>query len=343
MWLAAPLLLIVPLFSLFACCCPSNAVRVTPAAAANDPIPAIGTENPPIPLEAVPARETETEMRNVNFHIDRTAVLHIHDLRGQMYDKEKGKPLDFDDKRSFTMKIFQAHVGVTGQSLTDLMDRYVFNYKGAPLKNLKVTIQNGKLVQQGELHKIIDIPFVMTADVSATSDGWIRIHPVAIEICSLNGMALMKAFGMSLEKVMTNLPPGVRVEKNDTLIEPLKILPPPSIEGRLVGVSIAGDELLQDFDDGHHATPLALPVPAANFMYFRNGTLRMGKLFMVSADMEVIDLNPRDPFDFDIDEYNKQLVAGRDQNRDNYGLTIYMRDYHELGKRPLLAGYSIEK
>lgn len=331
-WFAIPVLLaVVSVFSLFACCCPGKFTRtpVTPSSS-----PPIGTANVTVPVEAVPARETDTEMRNVNFHIDRTVMLHIHDLRGQMFDKEKGKPLNFDDKRSFIMRMFNAHVGVSGPSLTDLMNRYVFNYEGAPLKNLSVRIENGHLVQEGMLHKIIDIPFVMTADVSATPDGWIRIHPVKIDICNLNGLAMMKAFGMSLQKVMTKLPPGVRVEKNDTLIQPLQILPPPAIEGRLTAASIEGDELMQTFDDGRGVPPLEAPVAAKNFMYFRNGTLRMGKLFMVTADMEVIDTDPRDPFDFFLDEYNAQLVAGRSQNRQDYGLSVYMRDYDDLTKPP---------
>jgi hypothetical protein len=60
--------------------------------------------------------------------------------------------------------------------------------------------------------------------------------------------------------------------------------------------------------------------------------LRMGKLFMVTADMQVIDLDPADPFDFFIDEYNAQLVAGFDKNRANYGLTVHMKDYAKLGR-----------
>jgi hypothetical protein len=328
-WVAVPLLLVVTLFSLFACCCPGSRPNVAPATSTPPPI---GTANLAIPVEAVPAAETDTQMRNVGFHVDRTVVLHIHDLRGQMLDKERGKPLNFDDKRSFVVRVFTGRIGVDGQSLTDLMNRYVFNYKGSPLKNLTVRIENGQLVQEGFMHKVIDIPFRMTADVSATDDGWIRIHPVKIDICSIDGKGLMKAFGISLQKVMTKLPPGVRVEKNDTLIQPLKILPPPAIEGRLTDAKIEGNELVQIFDDGRGIAALQPPDPSAkNFMYFQHGTLRMGKLFMVTADMQVIDLDPADPFDFFIDEYNAQLVAGFDKNRANYGLTVHMKDYAKLG------------
>ena len=334
LWFVVPVLLIITLFALFACCCPGS--RLRPAAGApQSEVPPIGTANLPVPTEAVPARETETEMRNVDFHIDRTAMLHIHDLRGQMFDKEAGKPLNFDDKRTFIVRIFHGHIGVDGQTLSDLMNRYVFNYGGAPLKGLVISIENGHLVQEGIMHKIIDIPFKMIADVAATPDGWIRIHPTRIEICNLNGAALMKAFGITLEKVLTKLPAGVRVEKNDLLIEPLAILPPPKIEARLAEVMIEGNEMMQVFDDGRNVPPLELPEPdAKNFLYMHGGTLRMGKLFMVSADMQVVDTDPSDPFDFFVDEYNAQLVAGFDHNRANYGLTVYMRDYNDLGKPP---------
>lgn len=332
LWVALPLLLILTLFSLFACCCPGNRPRPSVTGTASE-VPPIGTDNLPVPVEAVPARETETEMQNVGFHIDATTAIHIHELRGQMFDKQAGKPLNFDDKTSFIVRIFSGRIGVDGSSLTNLMNRYVFNYKGAPLKDLVLSVADGHLVQEGTMHKIIDIPFRMIAGVSA-SDGWIRIHPTKIEICNLNGAALMKAFGITLEKVLTKLPPGVRVEKNDLLIEPLAILPPPKIEGKLTGVRIDGDELMQEFDDGRNIAPLRPPVEASNFMYFRHGTLRMGKLFMVSADMEVIDTDPSDPFDFFIDRYNAQLTAGYDRNRRDYGLIVHMRDFADVEKPP---------
>jgi hypothetical protein len=44
----------------------------------------------------------------------------------------------------------------------------VFNYKGTPLKHLKVTIDRGQLKQTGTLHKVIDLPFTIRAALSAT-------------------------------------------------------------------------------------------------------------------------------------------------------------------------------
>jgi hypothetical protein len=72
-------------------------------------------------------------------------------------------------------------------------------------------------------------------------------------------------------------------------------------------------------------------------MYYRHGTLRMGKLLMVDADMQVVDTDPSDPFDFDIDRYNDELIEGFTRNQPDYGLFVFMRDFNDLGL-PLKPG-----
>ncbi len=288
-----------------------------------------------VPKDVPPAPHTQAEMHNVLFRVDPTIALNIHTLRGEMFDKVEGQPLNFDDKKSFVVKLQRARIGVSDTALSDLMNHYVFHYEGAPLKNLAMHVHEGRLVQEGVMHKIIDIPFEMTADVSTTDEGWMRIHPIGMKICSLDGQKLMKAFGITLDKILKKLPDGVRVEKNDLLIDPLKILPPPTISGRLADVELHEGELLQIFDDGTRPDSLA---PSGftdpNWMRFRDGVLRMGKLFMVRADMLVVDPDPRDPFDFFIDYYNNQLAAGFTRNQADYSLKVYMRDYADLGKPP---------
>ncbi|HJQ40874.1 MAG TPA: hypothetical protein VKB93_27365 [Thermoanaerobaculia bacterium] len=319
--------------TLFACCCPGHVGRdqgVEPVAA-----PPIGLSHFEEPKDVASAAHTQAEMHNVLFHVDPTIVLRIHSLRGEFFDKTEGRPLNFDDKQSFIVKIARARIGVSGRGLTDLLNHYVFNYEGTPLKGLRIQVHEGRLVQQGIMHKLLDIPFEMTADVSVTDDGWMRIHPIDIKICNLNGDLLMKAFGISLDEILKKLPSGVRVEKNDLLINATAILPPPVIQGQLRDVELHEDELLQVFDSNVAPAPLDPPDPQEkNWMFFRDGTLRMGKLFFVRADMQVVDTDPRDPFDFFVDYYNHQLVEGFTRNQPDYGLKVFMRDFEDVGKPP---------
>jgi len=146
---------------------------------------------------------------------------------------------------------------------------------------------------------------------------------------------------MTLEKMIGKQLPhdkGVSADKNDLLLDPNKMLPPPQVELHLVEVHVEGDELMQTYDAGKHQPDLQLPRPdEKNYMYFRGGTIRMGKLLMPDADMQVIDTDLTDPFDFFLDRYNEQLVAGYSRNTQVYGLVVFMRDFEDLGS-PVKAG-----
>ena len=326
---------LLSLLLLPACCCVHGPVSPTTAPASH--IPTIGTEPIPTPTEAQAKAPTQTEMRNVDFHLDETTILKIHYVRGEMISKQAGTPLNFDNKTTFVFKIDRGKIGMTGPSLDNLMNRYVFNASDSPIRNLHMTVEGKQLKQEGIVHKIIDIPFTMWADVSA-DNGRIRIHPTRMSICGLNGLGLLKAVGMTLEKMIGKQLPherGVSADKNDLLMDPNKMLPPPDTEMQLVGVAVEGDELMQTFDAGRHLADLPNPHPEEhNYMYYRGGTLRMGKLLFVDADMFVADTDPSDPFDFFIDRYNDELVAGFSRNQPNYALFVFMRDFDDLGKPP---------
>jgi len=322
---------VLSLLLLPACCC-MRGPRTAPPEVAPLRIPPIGTEPIPTPAEAAAKAPAEGEMRNVDFHIDQQAVLNIHTLRGQLVPNEKGGVLNFDDKTSFLLKVDKAEIGMKSASLDRLMNAYIFGYPDPPLRQLHISMEGKQLRQEGIIHKIVDLPFTMWADVSV-SDGKIRIHPTKIDICGVNGLGLLKAVGMTLQK-MLKMPEdrGVVADKNDLLLDPEKMLPPPKTSLHLVAVRVEGDELVQSFDAGLHLPPLHPPrADERNFMYYRGGTLRLGKLLFVDADMQVIDSDPRDPFDFFIDRYNDQLIEGFSRNQANYGLVVYMRDFNDVG------------
>jgi len=61
--------------------------------------------------------------------------------------------------------------------------------------------------------------------------------------------------------------------------------------------------------------------------------MQFGKLTMHDSDLTMIDMEPRDPFDFFLDHYQDQLVAGYTKSTPQYGLRAYFRDYSKLRSR----------
>ena len=307
--------------------------------------PMPGPPHPGVPDVATPAEVgrplpagTWAEFRNVDFRFDEDLVLRMRLLRGVM--KGTGdRPVAFDQPDLFTMEISEAETSMGARDLTALLGRYVFGYPDAPIRDLTVSPEADGLHQKGILHKVIDIPFEMPASVSVDPNGWIRIHPEKMTTCGLPGLGFMEALGIALEDLidLAGAPPGIKIEQNDFLLDPLAVLPPPRTRGRLIAVRIEPGALVQTFTAtlGSEAAAMPttpqMPIPdAPNYMYFWGGVLHFGKLFMPEVDMQVVDVSPADPFDFFLDQYNYQLVAGFTHNELDYGLTVHMVDYDEL-------------
>jgi hypothetical protein len=274
-------------------------------------------------------------MRHVDFYVDSEVVLHIRHLDGTMRSKDGG-PIVFDDKNSFIITLDTAEVGMTGDDLTALLNKFVFGYKGSPLSHLHLRTEGDHVVLKGRMHKGITISFEITSTMDVTSDGMIRMHPTKTTILGMNGEKLMKFLGLTLEKILDlKGATGATVHGDDIFLDPAKILPPPTIEGRVVSVRVDGDEMVQAFGKTEPHERLHALVPpdtkAQNYMYYKGGTLHFGRLLMLDAEMQIVDLDPDDVFRFNLTRYNEQLVAGYERTLVDGGLEVWMRDVDKLG------------
>ena len=282
------------------------------------------------------AVNVQVQMRHVDFHVDSSIVLRIGYLRGELQPTAPDRSPDFDDKHSFVLGIDSAQIGISPRGLSDLLNRYAFAYPGASLRKLTITIENGRLKQKGELR---GISFSVVGDLSLTPEGELRLHPISTKAAGIGVGGLMKFFGLHLEKlVKVKEGRGVRIDGNDFLLSPTELLPPPVVKGRIVAVEVRDSEIVQVFRTASKAPIRSLAVPdpkAPNYMYYQGGVLRFGKLTMRRTDLLIVDAVPSDAFDFFLDQYNAQLVAGYSKNTPNHGLIVVMQDYR---RTPPLRG-----
>ena len=303
-----------------------------PKPAAQLPAPAAATPAEPTESSHEPvAAETRVEMVNVNIHLDTELILHIRYLTGKFLSTRRGQPPTFDDKLSYIVAIDSGKVGVSMASMTHAMNAYVFAEPDAPLKNLQLSADGSQIRQKGTLQKGPGIPFEMVGTIGATPDGKIRIHPTEMKVAHLPVKGLMKLFGLDMAKLInTRKTRGVSVDDNDLILDPARMLPPPQMRGRITAVRVEGDEIVQIFGKER---PDPAERPRSNYMAYSGGVLRFGRLTMNNTDMQLIDADPADQFEFFPDHYNEQLVAGYSKTTASGGLRVYMPDYNKLSKR----------
>ncbi len=290
----------------------------------------------PSPQPTSPPHEAvQIEMQNVHLHAADGIVLDVRRLRGTMISRIAGRPPVFDDGGSYVLHLDEGELAIDMGSLERLLNQRVFAYQGAPLEEIRIrATDDGRLEQTAKLHKGIAVPVSMKSSVAATPDGQLRLHVESMKAAGIPAGGLLKLFGLEVDDlVKLEQRRGVVIRDNDIVIGLGQVLPPPEIRGHLTAVFVRGNDLVQVFDTDARRSPAPLVRPdgaARNYVYFHGGNIRFGKLTMTDADLQLIDADPSDPFDFFPARYKAQLVAGYSKNTASGGLKTYMPDFNSL-------------
>jgi hypothetical protein len=272
----------------------------------------------------------EVDMRNVDLHLTPQIDLQIRNLRGRFVAAGTRSAPYLDDPRSYTVAVDTGEVAVDLPSLNAIVTRALERGR-SNVQRVQISIDdNGQLRQKGVVKKGISVPFDMKASLGVTSDGLLRIHSESMKGFGVPVNPLLKVLRLQTDDLIRIDPGhGIRVEGNDLLLDASQLLPPPGFHGTLTSVRVERGALIQVFGPG---TPRVIS-PAAtakNHIYWRGGQLAFGKLTMTETDLELVDEDPRDAFDFSVDRWNEQLVAGYSKTTADRGLRAHMPDYNDL-------------
>jgi hypothetical protein len=272
-------------------------------------------------------------MKNVMYHYTEPIAVHIIHLQGYLIPTKPGAIVVFDDKDSFILALSYAEISISCNALAQVLNENIFASSDSPIKNLSIESKNNQLIMKGKLPQKADVAFETVGTLSADPDGQIRVHSDHVKAAHLPVKGLMDLLGIDLAGLIdTKKIHGITVEKDDIILDSEQILPAPHIKGKVAAVHIRGNDIVLTFGTPQPSN-FAAKQPG-NYMAFRHNDMRFGKLTMHDADLIMIDMDPRDPFDFFLDHYQDQLVAGYTKSTPQYGLRTYTRDYNKLRTRP---------
>ncbi len=304
-------------------------------------IPTSGHETPTVDAEQAGAAASDGAvrigMKNVEYHLTDRIIVHIATLNGRMKPKPGEIPV-FDDKQSFTFDVDSANVTLSMTALTNDLNDYVFAKSGAPLRKLTATTKDKQLVVKGLLVSKGGIPFETDGTLSITPEGMIRVHTTKVTALHLPVKGLMDMLGLDTASLIsTKKVEGVSVDKDDLILDPGKILPPPELNGHLVSIEVENNAIALVFkpaDGSAKQVSLTSSCGGRNYLLFKGGSVRFGKLTMSDTDLELIDSDPADPFDFSIDHYQDQFVAGYSKMTRKGGLCVHIPDFDKIKQSP---------
>lgn len=225
---------------------PADSTPTTPQTGAQPAAsaPAI-TPDPATRTASTGGRGVKTEMRNVLFHFTDTAVAKIDTLSGELLPTGKNEMPVFDDKHSFELRVTDAKIAITPESLSEIMNTFIFNKASSPLKFVAVSIDKDRLVIKGKLNNKGFIPFQTSGTLRATADGRLAIHTEKLKALHLPVKGMLDLFGVDLANVVnTSKIEGLEVDKDNFIMDLGKLLPPPHIIGKVTAVRLEGGSIV---------------------------------------------------------------------------------------------------
>jgi len=243
----------------------------------------------------------------------------------------------FDDPSSFDLDVSGASVRLSLSQTEVLMNKRIFAYPNANVRNLRLESDGQNLIIHGSLTKGATIPFTMVGTPSLREGRWLAIETKEVKIGAVGVTGLLSALHISLQ-AMINVPASgqLRVQGNTILIEMLTQLPPPHIHGTITSLACCAGGIALQIGSASAVSDSALralvpsAMASANFLAIRRGKLRFGKLTMVDSDLDLVDADPRDPFDFYLRDYQCQLAAGDAHATLQFGWRVRMPDFDKL-------------
>lgn len=282
-------------------------------------------------------RGTFMKLQNLKFRLTDKIDMQVKTLTAEAIPKGNETMVNFDDIHSFAIDILQGEVLLKPHVLETIFNDIVFNFPGSPLKNQKMEFvkidgkKERRLKLTGEMKLVFWIPFEMIAKISLDKKKVLMI----IEAESIRSLGnpytktLLDMVGLDLETLLP-IPAGrgLEMKENKIIVQPFEIFPPPQIGGYLTDIQLLENAMFLKFDNPHKVNFPEMPVPEAkNYLFLYKGDVKFGKLRMIDARLQMIDLNQKDAFDFYLKKYFNALARGYSKIRFDKSVVAYLPDH----------------
>lgn len=278
-------------------------------------------------------------LKNLNFRLTDEIDLKVYHLIGEAIPKKPYALVNFDDVNQFVIDILEADVFLETRILEHIFNNIVFNYAGSPLKNLKMKFiqvdgqKERRLLLSGDMKLVMWIGFEMTGKMTLDKDNVLFVIE-AEKIKSLGNpmtKTLLDIVGLNLEKLLP-VPSGrgITMKGNQIIVEPFTIFPPPQIGGYISEMELLENGIRLKFDNEFKVKFPDLPEPKVkNYLFLYQGDVKFGKLRMVDTRLQMIDLDPKDDFDFYLKKYFVPLVKGYSKIKSDASVVAYIPDFND--------------
>lgn len=275
---------------------------------------------------------TRIEIVGVDLHVLENAIVRVRRLQGTVVNARPGRAVALDDPSAFTIEVVRGEAWVSYADLSTVMNEYTFAFDGAPIKHLEMAREEDtedEIELKGRVERglLLPLSFEIEGRPEVAPDGRIRIRTTSIQAFDIPVRGLLHTLDLEPADILGNLEArGLTFDGDDMILDLSRALPPPRMRGPVSGIRVEEDGLLMTFGPARRSSRSS----RSNYLAFRGGIIRIGRMTQYDADLTIVDADPRDPFDFFSERMNSQLSAGYSKMSETGALTMYVPDFGDM-------------
>ncbi|MFM0483635.1 hypothetical protein PQQ81_24115 [Paraburkholderia strydomiana] len=269
--------------------------------------------------------------RNVDFRVTGDIGFMIYDMAATLVPSRPGEPIVFDDPTSLSIDVHRGDVMLDSAKLTAIFNRYLFQYRGSPLRNMRVVPQDdGSLRITGEMHRDTWVPIVLSGSLSMRSADELVFHADHVEVAGVAADRLMQAAHVRMADLLKVDTPIARLDGDDVVMQVAKLTPPPALRLTITKLDTSAAGVRFMLDDGSVRKidwPANMP---ARGMLMEGGDVKFMRSMPMNIDMALTPIDADASFVLDLYHYRDQMAAGYFTFDEAGALAVHLPSYTTL-------------
>lgn len=272
-------------------------------------------------------------VENANFRVIGNIGFFVPRLMLSLIPNDPESPVVFDDPTSFSIKPHKGEVVLSPQSLDALFNQHVFNFHGAPLKELKFTTAPGVLTLAGKLYRSKWVAFVMKGPLTLEQGHNLLFTPNSVVVDGVDATKVLPAANVKLDELLKVDANGTKLIGSTIHLDTRLLFPPPKLDLDIKEARLEERGLVLLFDDGLKADTPEVRQNAKSYMIVKGGDVKFIRTMPVNVLLQITSSDADKTLDFCLYRYREQLAGGSLKFASDGGIFAYLKNYEKLGQK----------
>jgi len=271
--------------------------------------------------------ESILHVKNTNFRVVDNIGFYIPNLIVKAAPNKANEPLVFDDPTSFSLTPLKGSVVLDSAKLEALLNKQVFAFKGATLRNIKVKTADKVLTLTGQMNrKGVWVPFLLQGGIKLSEGHILKYRPWKVVTDGEDATQVLKVANVEIDELLTVRAPGANLIGSTVVLDTLKLFPPPVLNLNISKASVEKRGLVLSFDNAVSGESAATLTDSNSYILIKGGDVKFMKAVPTDANVQVMSASANADLDFCLYDYRDQLSAGYLKLKEDGAILAYLKN-----------------